>query len=99
MKVFSTGCPNTLSITETRYLYIAYKKNAAALNTGIQVFVWIYVFPKSGLLYIYPFEELSTCFPETTILHPHQQCLRMVPHPQQHLLVISTAVILAGVKG
>lgn len=63
-KVFSTGCPDTQTITETRYSYTAYDKNAA-LNTGIQVFVWIYVFPKSGLLYVYPFDELSACFPET----------------------------------
>lgn len=71
------------------FLFLAIKNNAA-INIGVEVFVWTYVFNSTGYLFrsrtaglcgncVLHFEELLNCFLKClTILHSHQQCPRVL---------------------
>uniref|UniRef100_A0A9L0QZ93 Uncharacterized protein n=1 Tax=Equus caballus TaxID=9796 RepID=A0A9L0QZ93_HORSE len=89
--------------------------NNAAINVCVQVFLWTYVFISLGyisrgrfsVLYSYSMFNLwknyQTVFLKVcTILHSHQQCMRVpiIPHLHQYLLlsVFLIIAILVDVK-
>ena len=86
--------------------------NNTAMNTHIQIFMWIYVFISAGYLlrsiiaesHGHPmFNLLRNCrsvFQSgCTILHPHQQSMRapIFPNLCQHLLSVFLMIVYVGV--
>ena len=70
-----------------------------AINIYIQIFIFLGLCLRVELLshVVTRYEELLDCFPKvTTVLHSHQQCVRVVicPYPHQHVLSVFMILII-----